>query len=61
MFSRSRECNKIPAINVKHKFFKNICFPSAIIDWNKLDWKIKYSESIEIFKEGIVLLIRPSN
>ena len=51
MSYRTRPCNKIPAINVKHDFFKNNFFPSAIIEWNKLDWKIKDSDSIETFKK----------
>ena len=58
--SRTRQCNKIPAINVKHDFFKNTFFPSTIIEWNKLDWKIKKSESIETFKKRILSFIRPS-
>ena len=37
MSYRTRQCNKIPAINVKHDFLKNTFFPSAIIEWNKLD------------------------
>ena len=37
MLCRTRQCNKIPAINVKHDFLKNTFFPSAIIEWNKLD------------------------
>ena len=56
---RTRQCNKILAINVKHDFFKNTFFPSTIIEWNKLDWKIKNSESIETFKERILSFIRP--
>ena len=48
MSHRTRQCNKIPAINVKHDFFKKTFFPSTIIEWFKLDWKIKNSESIEI-------------
>ena len=28
MSYRTRQCNKIPAINVKHDFFKNTFFPS---------------------------------
>ena len=47
MSYRARQCNKIPAINVKHNFFRNTFFPSTIIEWNKLDWEIKNSESIE--------------
>ena len=49
MSYRTKQYNKIPVINVKHDFFKNTFFPSTIIEWNKLDWKIKNSESIETF------------
>ena len=51
MTYRTRQCNKIPTINVKHNFFKNTFFPSTIIEWNKLGLKIKNSESIETFKK----------
>ena len=60
MSYRTRQCNKIPAINVKHDFFKNTFFPSTIIEWNKLDLKIKNSESIKTFKKRILSFIRPS-
>ena len=60
MSYRTRQCNKIPTIKVKHDFFKNIFFPSAIIGWSKLDWKIKTSESIQTFKKRILSFIRPS-
>ena len=58
MSYRTRQCDKIPAINVKHDFFKNTFFPSTIIEWNKLDWKIKTSESIETFEKRILSFIR---
>ena len=32
MSYRTRQCNKIPAINVKHDFFKNTFFPSTIME-----------------------------
>ena len=60
MSYRTRQCNKIPAINVKHEFFKNTFFPSTIMEWNKLDWEIKNSESIVTFKKRILSFIRPS-
>ena len=60
MSYKTRQCNKIPAINVKHDFFKNTFFPSTVIEWNKLDWKIKNSESIETFKKRILSFIRSS-
>ena len=44
---------------MKHNFFKNTFFLSTIIEWNKLDWKIKNSESIETVKKGIPSFIRP--
>ena len=50
MSYRTRQCNEIPAINVKNEFFKNTFF-SSIIELNKLDWQIKNSESIETFKK----------
>ena len=60
MSYRTRQYNKIPAINVKHDLFKNTNFLSIITEWKKLDWKIKNSESIETFKKRILPFIRPS-
>ena len=60
MSYRTRQCNKIPAMNVKHDFFKNTFFSSTIMEWNKLDWEIKSSESIATFKKRILSFIRPS-
>ena len=60
MSYRTRQCNKMPAINVKHDFFKNTFFPSTIMEWNKLDWEIKNFESIETFKKTILPFIRSS-
>ena len=57
MSCRARQCNKIPAINVKNDFFKNTFFSSNNNWWNKLDWKIKNSESIETFKKRILPII----
>ena len=59
MSYRIRQCNKIPAINVTHEFFKDF-FPSTIIECNKLDWKIKRLESIETFQKRILSFIRAS-
>ena len=36
-------------MNVKHDFFKNTFFPLTITEWDKLDLKIKNSESVETF------------
>ena len=51
MSNRTSHCSKIAAIIVKHDLFRNTFFPSTIIEWNKLDWKIKSSESIETLKK----------
>ena len=53
---RAREYNKTPTINVT---FKNTYFPSTIIEWDRLDWKFKNSDKIEIFKRRILSFIRP--
>ena len=47
---RTRNALNIPHINVKHQFFKNLYFPSTIIEWNKLDSDIRNSETHNIFK-----------
>ena len=31
------KCYYIALIKIKHNFFKNTFFPSAIIEWNKLE------------------------
>ena len=61
MSYRTRQCNNIPAITLKHDFFKNMFFPSTIIEWKKLDQKIKNSERIETFKKRILSFIRSSS
>ena len=45
---------------MKHQFFKNTYFPSAIIEWNKLDPNIPNSETLNIFKLKILKFIRPT-
>ena len=57
---RSRNAQNIPHINVKHQFFKNSYFPSTIIEWNKLDSKIRNSETLNIFKSKFLKFIRPT-
>ena len=41
-------------------FSITLFFPSTIIECNKLDWKIKNSESIDTFWKRILSFIRPS-
>ena len=48
----------IPTIKVKHDYFKNSIFPSAISEWNKLDLNIKNSASLNAFKKKLLDFIR---
>ena len=56
----TRTVGNIPFIKIKHNFFKNSFFPSAIIEWNNLDPNLRNSKSILVFKEKIFNFIRPS-
>ena len=47
-----------PLIKIKRNFFKNTFFPSAIIEWNKLDPTIRNTESFGIFKSNILKFVR---
>ena len=49
----------IPQLRIKHDFFENSFFPSAIKDLNNLDPYIRKSKSISIFKSNILKFIRP--
>ena len=56
----TRNVDCIPRIKIKHNFFKNNFFPSAIIEWNKLDPAIRNAESLGIFKINILKFFRPT-
>ena len=56
----TRNANNIPQFKVKHNFFRNCFFPSAVIEWNKLDLNICNSESLNVFKNSLLKFIRPS-
>ena len=49
----------IPTIKVKHDYFKNSFFPSAISELNKLDLNIRNSASLNAFKKKLLNYIRP--
>ena len=51
---KTRNTNNTPQFKVKHNFFRNSCFPSAVIEWNKLDLNICNSESLNIFKKSLL-------
>ena len=56
----TRTVGNIHVIKTKHNFLKNYFFPSAIIEWNKIDSNLRNSKSISVFKEKILNFIRPS-
>ena len=52
----TRNVDRIPLIKIKHNF----SFPSAIVEWNKLDPAIRNAESLGIFKINILKFFRPT-
>ena len=50
----------IPTTKVKQEYFKNSFFPSAISEWNKLDFKIRNSTTLITFKKNLINFIRSS-
>ena len=49
----------IPPIKVRHDHFKTAFFPSAILEWNKLDFNIRNSASLNTFERKLLNFIRP--
>ena len=49
----------IPQFKIRNNFFLNSFFPSALVEWNKLDWDIRNSPSYSTFKKKISNFIRP--
>ena len=49
--------NNIPAIHVKHDYFKNSFFYSVVSKWDKVDWEIRNSGSPSIFKKYLLNFI----
>ena len=56
----TRNVDCIHLTKIKHNFFKNTFFPSAIIEWKKLDPTIRNAERFGIFKSNILKFIRPT-
>ena len=56
---RTRNADDIPYFNIRHNFFKNSFFPSAVIEWNKLDSRLRKVKSFTDFKKNILSFIRP--
>ena len=49
----------IPPIKVRHDYFKNSFFPSAISEWNKLDFSIRNLASLNTLIKKLLNFIRP--
>ena len=54
----TRNADGIPLIKIKRSFFKNTFFPSAIIEWNKLDRTNRNAKSFCTFESNIFKFIR---
>ena len=46
--NQTRNSGNIPSVFVKHDYFKNSFFPSAITEWNKLGCYISNADSFEM-------------
>ena len=55
----TRHSNNIPATHTRHNYFKNSFFPSIVSEWNNLNYKIRNSGSLLIFKNNLLNFIRP--
>ena len=59
-FNRVRNTRlNIPPIKIRHDYFQNSFFPTAISEWNKLDFNIRNSASLNTFKIKLLNFIRP--
>ena len=56
---RTRKADDVPYLNIRHNFFKNYFFPSAVIEWNKLGSRLRKAKSFTDFKKNILSFIRP--
>ena len=56
---RARNADDVPYFNIRHNFFKNSFFPSAVIEWNKLDSRLPKVKSFTDFKKNTLSFIRP--
>ena len=56
----TRNVDNVVCFKIRHNFFKNSFFPSAIIEWNNLNPILRNSKSFVDFKNSILEFIRPS-
>ena len=50
----TRNLNRIPLLKIMHNFFKNSFFPSAALEWNKLDLTIRKLENVASLKKSFI-------
>ena len=55
----TRGSDKVPILGAEYNFFQNSYFPATIKEWNRLYIDIRKSDSISIFKKGILSFITP--
>ena len=51
---QTRNSGNTPSFFAKHDYCKNSFFPSAIIEWNKLDCYISNADSFEVFNKRLL-------
>ena len=56
---RTRNADDVLYFNIRHNFFKNYFLLSAVIEWNKLDSRLRKVKSFTDFKKNILSFIRP--
>ena len=57
--TRSSQIDNISIIKTKSNFFRNSFFPSTITEWNKLDYDIRNSDSLNVFNLSLLKFVRP--
>ena len=57
--TRSSQIDNISNIKTRSSFFRNSFFPSTITERNKLDYDIRNSDSLNIFKLSLLKFVRP--
>ena len=54
---RTKKADDVPYFNIRHNSF----FPSAVIEWNKLDSRLRKAKSFTDFKKNVLSFIRPKS
>ena len=56
---RTRNAYDVPYFNIRYNFFKSYFFSSPVIEWNKLDSRLREVKSFTDFQKNILSFIRP--